>query len=33
MVFGLTRNMKRKMMVDEAFVLFLPVTPELNGGR
>ena len=32
MMFGLLRNMKRKMMVSEAFVLFPPVKPELNGG-
>ena len=32
MMFGLLRNMKRKTMVVEAFVLFFPVTLELNGG-
>ena len=32
MIFGLLSNMKRKMMVVEAFVLFSPVTPELNDG-
>ena len=32
MMFGLQRKMKRKMMVVEAFVLFFPATPELNGG-
>ena len=32
MVYCLLSNMKRKMMVAEAFVLFFPVTPELNGG-
>ena len=32
MMFGLLRKMKRKVMVVEAFVLFSPVTPELNGG-
>ena len=33
MMFGLLRKTKRKMMVVEAFVLFFPVTLELNGGR
>ena len=33
MKFGLLSMMKRIMMVAEAFVLFFPVTPELNGGR
>ena len=32
MVFGLLRNMESKMMVDEAFVFFSPVTPEIIGG-
>ena len=32
MMFGLLRKMKRKMIVDEAFVLFFIVTLELNGG-
>ena len=32
MMFGLLRKMKRKMMVVEAFLVFYPVTPELNGG-
>ena len=30
MMFGLMREMKRKMMVVEEFVLFFPVKPELN---
>ena len=33
MMCGLLRKTKRKIMVAEAFVLFSPVTPELNGGR
>ena len=33
MMFGLMRKIKSKMMVAEAFVLFFPVTLELNGGR
>ena len=32
MMFGLLRKMRREMMVVEAFVLFFPVTLELNGG-
>ena len=32
MMYCLLSNTKRKMMVAEAFVLFFPVTPELNGG-
>ena len=32
MMFGLLRKIKRKMMVAEAFVLFFPVTSELDGG-
>ena len=32
MMFGLLRKMKREMMVAEAFVLFVPVTLENNGG-
>ena len=32
MMFGLLRKMKRKMMVAESFVLFFPVTLEINGG-
>ena len=32
MMFGLMRKIKRKIMVDEAFVLYFPVTSELNGG-
>ena len=32
MMFGLLRNMKRKKMVIEEFVLFFIVTLELNGG-
>ena len=32
MMFGLLRNMKRKMIVAEAFVLFFLVKNELNGG-
>ena len=31
-MFGLLRKTKRKMMVADAFVLFSPVTTELNGG-
>ena len=31
-MYCLLSNMKRKMMVAEAFVLFFPVTPELNSG-
>ena len=31
-LFGSMRKMKREMMVVEAFVLFFPVTIELNGG-
>ena len=31
-MFGLLRNMKRKMMVAEAFVLFFTVTLKINGG-
>ena len=31
-MYCLLRKMKRKMMVAEAFVLFFPVTSELNGG-
>ena len=31
MMFGFLRKMKRKMMVDEVFVLFFLVTLELNG--
>ena len=31
MMYGFLRKMKRKMMVKEAFVLFFPVTLELNG--
>ena len=33
MMLGLLRNMKRKMMVVEVFVLIFLVTPELNGGN
>ena len=33
MMFGFLKKMKRKMMSDEAFVLFFPVTLETNGGR
>ena len=32
MMLGLLMKTKRKVMVDEAFVLFSPVTLELNGG-
>ena len=32
MVFSFMRNMKSKMMVAEAFVLFFTVTLEINGG-
>ena len=32
MMFGLMRKKKSKIMVAEAFVLFFPVTPEINGG-
>ena len=32
MMYCLLRKTKRKMMVVEAFVLFFPVEPELNGG-
>ena len=32
MMFDLLRKMKREMMVAEAFVLFFPVTIEINGG-
>ena len=32
MMFGLLSNIKSKVMVAEAFFLFFPVTPELNGG-
>ena len=32
MMFGVLSNMKRKMMIAEAFVLFSPVTTELNDG-
>ena len=32
MMFSFLRKMKRKMMVAEAFVLFFPVTLEINGG-
>ena len=32
MMFGLLRKIKREMMVVEVFVLFFPVTPELNSG-
>ena len=32
MMFGLLRNMKREIMVAEAFVLFFPVALEINGG-
>ena len=31
-MFGLTSKIKREMMVAELFVLFFPVTFELNGG-
>ena len=31
MMFGLLKKMKSEITVAEAFVLFLPVTPELNG--
>ena len=31
-MFGLTSKIKREMMVAELFVLFFPVTLELNGG-
>ena len=32
MMLGMLMKMKRKMMVAEEFVLFLPVSTELNGG-
>ena len=32
MMFIFLQKMKRKMMVAEAFVLFFPVTLEVNGG-
>ena len=32
MMFALLRNTKSKIMIAEAFVLFFPVSPELNGG-
>ena len=32
MMYCLMSKMKRKMMIAEAFVLFFPVSPELNGG-
>ena len=32
MIFGFLRKTKKKIVVAEAFVLFFPVTLELNGG-
>ena len=32
MIFCLLTKMKSKMMGSDAFVLFFPVAPELNGG-
>ena len=32
MMFGLLRKTRQKMIVADEFVLFFPVTPELNGG-
>ena len=32
MIYCLLRSMKIKLMVEEAFVMFFPVTLEINGG-